>query len=189
MADAPSPSDAALVVAVARADEAALSTLYERHGSAVLSLATRLLRRRDLAEEVTQEIFTRLWTRPERFDPARGALRTFLLSDTHGRSVDLLRSELARRAREEREGRMAPPAPRDLESEVMTSVTNERVRRALAALSDGEREAITLAYFGGYSYREVAEQLGAPEGTIKSRIRMGMQRLKGELTAVGIAGS
>lgn len=84
---------------------------------------------------------------------------------------------------------MAPPAPRDLESEVMTSVTNERVRRALAALSDGEREAITLAYFGGYSYREVAEQLGAPEGTIKSRIRMGMQRLKGELTAVGIAGS
>lgn len=189
MAEAPSPSDAALVVAVAQEDQSALSMLYDRHSSAVFALAKRLLRRRDLAEDVTQEIFTRLWTKPERFDPERGKLRTFLLSDTHGRSVDLLRSELARRAREERDGRLARPAPRDVENEVMTSVTNERVRKALEALSDGEREAITLAYFGGYSYREVAQQLEAPEGTIKSRIRVGMQRLKSELETIGIAGS
>lgn len=185
MVNRPTPSDAALVVAVAKRDEGALATLYERHGGPVLSLSRRLLRRPDLAEEVAQEVFTRLWTRPERFDPERGSLRTFLLSDTHGRSIDLLRSEMARRTREEREGRIAPPPPRDLESEVITNVTNEYVRAALAELSEGERKAITLAYFGGYSYRQVAELLDEPEGTVKSRIRSGMQRLKTELSRTG----
>jgi RNA polymerase sigma-70 factor (ECF subfamily) len=189
MTEGPQPSDASLVLAIARFDEAALSTLYERHGGAVYALAQRLLRRRDLAEEVVQEIFLRLWTRPERFDPDRGSLRTFLLSDTHGRSVDLLRSEMARRAREEREGMLAPAPQQDLEGEVLTNVTNDRIRSALENLNENERKAIALAYFGGYSYRQVAEALGEPEGTIKSRIRAGMQRLKVELTSVGIVPS
>ncbi len=180
------PSDSSLVVAVARFDEAALATLYERHGAVVFALARRLLRRRDLAEEVTQEIFMRLWTRPERFDPDRGNLRTFLLSDTHGRSVDLLRSEMARRAREEKEGRMAAEPAADLEREVLSRVTSQEVRQALASLAEPERKAITLAYFGGYSYRKVAELLDEPEGTVKSRIRTGMQRLRSELTAAGV---
>lgn len=179
-------SDAALVLAIARFDEPALAELYGRHGGAVFALARRLLRRRDLAEEVTQEIFLRLWNRPERFDPDRGTLRTFLLSDTHGRSVDLLRSELARKAREEKEGRLAPTPPRNLEGEVMARVTSEVVRDALGKLNDGERTAITLAYFGGYSYREVARELDIPEGTIKSRIRTGMQRLRAELAGSGV---
>lgn len=179
-------SDASLVLAVARFDEPALAELYERHGGPVFALARRLLRRRDLAEEVTQEIFMRLWTRPERFDAERGTLRTFLLSDTHGRSVDLLRSELARRTREEKEGRLAPVPPQNLEAEVISRVTSEAVRTALAELNDAERSAITLAYFGGYSYREVAEHLDEPEGTIKSRIRTGMQRLRAELSASGL---
>ena len=179
-------SDAALVVAVARYDEAALAELYERHSGPVFALSRRLLRRRDLAEEVTQEIFMRLWNRPERFDPDRGALRTFLLSDTHGRSVDLLRSELARKAREEKEGRIAPVPARNLEGEVMSRVTSEAVRNALTKLNDAERSAITLAYFGGLSYREVAKELGQPEGTVKSRIRTGMGRLRTELSAAGI---
>ncbi len=189
MSEAPQPSDASLVLAIARFDESALSTLYERHGGAVFALAQRLLRRRDLAEEVVQEIFLRLWTRPERFDPERGSLRTFLLSDTHGRSVDLLRSEMARRAREERQGMLAPAPPQDLEGEVLTNVTNDRVRSALENLNENERKAIALAYFGGYSYRQVAEALGEPEGTVKSRIRAGMQRLKIELTSLGIVPS
>ena len=96
-------SDASLVLAVARFDQGALSELYERHGTAVFALARRLVKSRELAEEVTQEIFMRLWNRPERFDPERGALRSFLLADTHGRSIDMLRSELARKEREKKE--------------------------------------------------------------------------------------
>ncbi len=180
------PSDAALVVAIGRFDQAALSEVYERHGGAVFALARRLLRRRDLAEEVTQEIFMRLWTRPERFDAERGALRTFLLSDAHGRSIDLLRSELARRAREEREGRLVPEPQHDIESEVIARVASAEVRAALGALASAEREAITLAYFEGLSYRQVAQRLGQPEGTVKSRIRSGMQRLRTELAAAGV---
>jgi RNA polymerase sigma-70 factor (ECF subfamily) len=180
-------SDASLVVAIGRFDEPALAETYQRHGGAVFALSRRLLKRRDLAEDVTQEIFMRLWTRPERFDPDRGSLRTFLLADTHGRSIDLLRSEIARRAREEREARLVPVPEKGPESEVLDNVTDAHIRNALNVLSDDERAAIALAYFDGYSYRQVAEQLGAPEGTVKSRIRTGMRRLKQELAASGIA--
>jgi RNA polymerase sigma-70 factor (ECF subfamily) len=182
-------SDAALVVAIGRFDESALRELYDRHGGAVFALARRLLNSRTLAEEVAQEIFLRLWNRPERFDPDRGTLRSFLLADTHGRSIDLLRSEAARRERETKEGRMAPTPSFNLESEVLANVQAETVRNALAELSDGERNAIELAYFGGYTYREVAEQLGEPEGTVKSRIRTGMKRLRGHLASAGVAPS
>ncbi len=181
-----SRSDASLVVAIGRFDESALSSAYDRHGGAVFALSRRLLKRRDLAEDVTQEIFMRLWTRPERFDPDRGSLRSFLLADTHGRSVDLLRSELARRAREEREARLAPVPAKGTESEVLDRVANDRVRQALDVLTENERIAIALAYFDGYSYRQVAEKLGEPEGTIKSRIRTGMRRLRQELSASGV---
>lgn len=182
----PDASDAALVVALARYDQAALATVYERHSGAVFALARRLVRDRALAEEVTQEIFLRLWNRPERFDPERGALRSFLLADTHGRSIDMLRSELARKDREEREGRVAPAAPRTVEGEVLSRVTSESVRAAISSLKESERKAIELAYFGGLTYREVAEELGEPEGTVKSRIRSGMARLRVELKAAGV---
>ena len=186
MAGEENRSDAALVVSVGRFDEAALAELYERHGGAVFALSRRLLNNRTLAEEVTQEIFLRLWNRPERFDAARGTLRAFLLADTHGRSIDLLRSEAARRDRETRDGRLAPEPTFNLENEVLSNVRAEQVRAALAELADGERRAIELAYFGGYTYREVAEELGEPEGTVKSRIRSGMKRLRGHLSAAGV---
>jgi RNA polymerase sigma-70 factor (ECF subfamily) len=180
-------SDASLVVAMARYDERALATIYERHGGAVFALARRLVRNRVLAEEVTQEIFLRLWNRPERFDPDRGTLRAFLLADTHGRSIDMLRSELARRDRETREGRLAPtPVRNDPESEALNRVASQQIRDALQSLTDDERRAIELAYFGGYTYREVAVALGQPEGTVKSRIRAGMKRLRTELAAAGM---
>ncbi len=180
------PSDASLVVAVGRFDEASLAAIYERHGNAVFALSRRLLSNRDLAEDVTQEIFLRLWNRPQRYDPERGSLRAFLLSDTHGRSIDMLRSERARRDRETREGRMAPSQAHDLEGEVWSRVASEHVRSAIATLQEGERKAIELAYFGGHTYREVATMLGEPEGTVKSRIRTGMKRLKVALASSGV---
>lgn len=180
------PSDAALVVAVARFDQGALSVLYERHGTAVFALARRLVKSRELAEEVTQEIFMRLWNRPERFDPDRGALRSFLLADTHGRSIDMLRSELTRKDREKKEQLMDVRETADVESQVWSNVASDEVRAAVATLSEGERKAIELAYFSGLTYRQVAEALGEPEGTVKSRIRTGMKRLKGQLSAAGV---
>lgn len=164
----------------------ALAEAYRRHASAVLSLALRLTRNQALAEEVVQEVFVRLWQRPSAFDPERGTLRTFLLAHTHGRSVDLIRSESSRRSREDNESRLVAEAGPSLEEEVVEMRMAEQVRKALAELHPSERRAIELAYFGGHSYREVAELLAEPEGTVKSRIRSGLKRLKGSLTADGV---
>ncbi|HTW06278.1 MAG TPA: sigma-70 family RNA polymerase sigma factor [Acidimicrobiales bacterium] len=176
-------SDTNLAMAVARWHEDALAEIYRRHAGAVFGLARRLLVDRALAEEVTQEVFVRLWQQPERYDPARGTLRTFLLSVAHGRAIDLLRSEASRRAREER-SRAVAEAGYDLEQEVFELANAERVRQSLAKLSDAERTAIELAYFGGHSYREVAEMQNQPEGTIKSRIRSGLRKMERELSIV-----
>ncbi len=182
-------SDALLVVAVGRWREEALAELYRRHAAAVLGLARRLLGNQTLAEEVVQEVFLRLWGSPEKFDAQRGSLRSFLLAQTHGRSVDLLRSERARRAREERDAIQTPEPSYDLEREVWDLTVAERVRDAMNTLSEDERRAIELAYFGGRTYREVAAILDEPEGTVKSRIRVGLRRMRGELAESGIGGS
>jgi RNA polymerase sigma-70 factor (ECF subfamily) len=179
-------SDATLVVAIARYRQGALAEAYRRHAGAVYGLARRLLGSESLAEEVTQEVFLRLWNHPDRFEPGRGTLRSYLLAQTHGRSVDVLRSEGARRRREERDARATAEGGYDLEHEVWDLATADQVRRALEALPLGERAAIELAYFGGHTYREVAVRLGEPEGTVKSRIRSGLKRLRGELVAVGV---
>lgn len=163
----------------------ALSEVYRRHSGPVFGLALRLVRDRTLAEDVTQEVFLRLWNRPGAYDPERGSLRSFLLSHAHGRSIDLIRSEGARRTREDREARLVPTGGQTLEEEVMDMAMAEKIREALLSLSDNERNAIELAYFGGYTYREVAEYLGQPEGTVKSRIRSGLKRLHGSLAGAG----
>jgi RNA polymerase sigma-70 factor (ECF subfamily) len=176
-------SDTSLAMAVARWHEDALAEIYRRHAGSVFGLAKHLLFDKVLAEEVTQEVFVRLWREPERFDPARGTLRTFLLSVTHGRAIDLLRSETSRRAREER-SRGVAEAGYDLEQEVFELARAEQVRQAVAKLPGVERKAIELAYFGGHSYREVAEMQNEPEGTVKSRIRSGLRRMERELSVV-----
>ena len=179
-------SDAVLVVAIGRYKQEALSEAYRRHGGAVYGLAKRLLTDRALAEEITQEVFVRLWNNPDKFDPDRGSLRSFLLAHTHGRSVDLMRSETSRRNREDKDARRSVDAGYDLELEVWDMAVAEQVQHAVAALPALERKAIELAYFKGHTYREVAEILNEPEGTVKSRIRAGLGRLKRSLDAVGV---
>ena len=179
-------SDAALVVAIGRWRQEALAEAYRRHAGSVFGLANRVVADRTLAEEVVQEVFLRLWDSPDRFDPSRGSLRSYLLAQCHGRSVDLIRSEHSRRAREEREHRQRAEAGYDIEHEVWDLTVAEQVRDALSALPLDERSAIELAYFGGLTYREVANALDQPEGTVKSRIRSGLRRLRGGLAEAGV---
>ena len=179
-------SDAALVVAIGRWRQDALAEAYRRHAGAAFALARRLLADRDLAEEVLQEVFLRLWNAPERFDPERGSLRSYLLGQTHGRSVDLLRSETSRRRREEREARETAEHGVDIEREVVDLTVADQVKEVVAELPADERRAIELAYFGGHTYRQVAILLDQPEGTVKSRIRSGLRRMRQGLVEAGV---
>jgi RNA polymerase sigma-70 factor (ECF subfamily) len=178
--------DVGLVIAVARYNPDALAEAYRRHAGAVFALSQRMLWERGVAEEMVQEVFLRLWEQPERFDRLRGSLRSFLLMDTHARCVDRLRSDARRRDREEKSARAARVAEYDVSLEAWDLSVGEQVREAMTALSDGEREAIELAYFGGHTYREVARILDQPEGTVKSRIRTGLTRLRQQLLDRGI---
>jgi RNA polymerase sigma-70 factor (ECF subfamily) len=179
-------SDATLVVAIARYREDALAEAYRRHAGVVFGLARRLLSDAAIAEEIVQEVFLRLWNGPDRFDPDRGSLRSLLLSWTHGLAVDALRSDSARRRREERDAQRAATRGRDIEDEVVDLTTAARVQQALRSLRPEERTAIELAYDRGLTYREVATHLQEPEGTVKSRIRSGLQNLRRTLDAKGV---
>ena len=186
MIDLESASDATLVVAIARWNEAALAEAYRRHGGAVAALARRLLGSDSYADDITQEVFVKLWEQPERFDQARGSLRSFLLSIAHNRAVDHLRSSAARHSREERSAADVATAGYDIERHAWDLHVNDQVRRALVDLTDDQRRAIELAYFGGHTYRQVATLLDEPEGTVKSRIRSGLRRMRVTLVDSGL---
>ncbi len=186
VADVSQASDANLVVAVGRWHQQALAEIYRRHGGAVHGLARRILRSDPPAEEITQEVFLDLWNHPEKFDAQRGTLRSFLLARTHGKAVDFVRSEVARRLREERTSRETATAGYDIDHEVWDMAVADQVQEALGALPDELRHPIQLAYFGGHTYQEVARILKEPEGTVKSRIRSGLGRLRTTLADRGI---
>lgn len=159
-----------LVERLASGDEAALGDLYDRYAGFVHGLALRTLADRQAAEDVTQEVFVALWEHPERIDPGRGTLRGFIGAMAHRRAVDVIRREEARRRREARAAR--DDAVPDTTEVVIRSGMGERVRRALDHLPDAQRRALELAYFHGYTYRQLAEALDIPQGTAKSRMRL-----------------
>jgi RNA polymerase sigma-70 factor (ECF subfamily) len=186
MTSVDSASDATLVVAIGRWQETALAEVYRRHGGAVHNLARRVLGTSDLADEITQEVFIDLWNRPEQFDATRGSLRTMLITKAHGKAVDLVRSEVARQGREKRSAADTARAGYDLDHFAWDLAVADQVKAAVEALPTDERRAIEMAYFDGMTYRDVAKVLDAPEGTVKSRIRTGLRRLKNELTRQGL---
>lgn len=165
-----------LVERLSGGDEAALADLYDRYGGFVYGLAVRTLLDRQAAEDVTQEVYVSLWEHPERIQPGRGTLRGFLGSVTHRRAVDHIRREEARRRREARVAPQEGEAP-DMAEAVIRSDTNRTVHEALEVLPEDQRQALELAYFHGYTYRQVADALGIPEGTAKSRLRRALARI------------
>ncbi len=174
-------TDSGLVSSIAAGSHEALAEAYSRHGAGVRDAARRLCGR-DRAADVAQEVFLGLWRTPGRFDGDRGSLRAFLLVQAHGRAVDVLRSDTARRAREaaclDRDTKLTPP----VDDQALALLAGKDAMCLLSRLDDAERHAITLAYFGGHTYREVAQLLGLPEGTVKSRIRVGLGRIRAGLS-------
>ena len=172
------PTDASLVARIAVGDDRALQLVYERYSPLVYGLARRVTASTAHAEEITQEVFVYLWQNPDRFDAERGTLRAFLGALAHRRSVDEVRRNTRRTAREDRVGTDATIlAMFDVGEDIERSQTAERVRAAVSSLPDQQREAVLLAYFGRYTFRQVAERLGIPEGTAKSRLRLGLGKL------------
>jgi RNA polymerase sigma factor (sigma-70 family) len=165
-------SDTCLAFRLREHSPAALAEVYRRHGSAVVEHARRF-GRSEAAEDVAQEVFLALWRDPARFEPSRGSLRTYLLTLVRHRSIDMYRSERSRRRRQERVA-STPQAQPSIDDTVVAADQAVRVRVSLGELPSEERRAIDLAYFGHHSYREVAQLLGQPEGTVKSRIRHGL---------------
>ncbi len=134
-------------------------------------------------------MFVRLWEHSDRFDPQRGALRAFLLAMTHGRALDVVRSDVARQRREERDVVPVNTSGHDASEQVVARTVADAVRNALSLIPESERRAVELAYFGGHSYRTVASLLDEPEGTVKSRIRSGLARLRTVLADQGLQGA
>jgi RNA polymerase sigma-70 factor (ECF subfamily) len=168
----------ALLVRVGRKDGRAFETLYERYGGAVYSLAVKMLRDSKAAEEVAQEVFLAIWRGAPDFDPGRGTARAWILSLAHHKSVDTVRRQRVRSAEPLSETMIADA---DVMQDALRSVTSTQVRQALGSLSDGQREAIVFAYYGGYTQQEIAKRLRVPLGTIKTRMRDGMLRLRSAL--------
>lgn len=168
-----------------RSDDTWLSAAYRDHHDPVAAVARRICGPHHAAD-VAQDVFVALWRYPDRYDPDRGSLRSYLLALAHNKAVDAVRSETARRAREQRDHASEPSNPVDVDDNLLRDDAAIRVRAALDALPAKEREAITTAFYGGYSYRQVAARLGEPEGTIKSRIRSGLQRLHAALADLNV---
>ena len=173
-------SDEALVALVARGDEAALGELYDRVGRVAYGIAFRILRDERLAEDALQEGFLAVWRSAATFRAERAKASTWVVTLVHRRAVDIVRREERRRAEplEARTAQDAPDSAGSAEDEAWLGFERERVLGALAALPDAQREAIELAYYGGYSQSELAEMLGVPLGTIKSRMFAGLARLR-----------
>ena len=171
--------DAELVDRLFRRDEAALREVIARYGDVVYGMARRVVVDASLAEEVAQDTFVAFWRRPGAFDPTRGTVQSFLLGVARNKAIDLVRKEQGRRKTKDLLLQEAEMTMRSTEDDSMRAADERRdVLDALQALSPAQREAIVLAYFGGRTYREVAEELNIPEGTAKTRLRDALIKLR-----------
>ncbi|MDE3113828.1 MAG: sigma-70 family RNA polymerase sigma factor [Chloroflexota bacterium] len=173
----PEPSDRALMEALARRDLAALSALYDRYGRVAYTLAYRIVGEPEAAEDIVQDAFIGAWRGAATFDHARGNPRSWLLSIVHHRAVDLLRRRTAFRPSPLEEAAEAA-ADSDTAEEAVRNVERKTVRDALLGLPEAQRRTIELAYFGGYTQSELAELMGVPLGTVKGRMRIGLQKMR-----------
>jgi RNA polymerase sigma factor (sigma-70 family) len=180
------PDDRTLMAQIVERDEIALEVLYARYGRACYGLARRILADEQFAQDVVQEVFLTVWRDADRFDPARGGFSSWLLSMTHHKAVDAVRREENLRKRRTtsdllEERAVDGPAVHD---EVWSTVRGEQVRAAMQLLPDAQREVLALAYFGGYTQREIAGLTSTPLGTVKTRMLAGMKRLKDGLEGI-----
>jgi RNA polymerase sigma-70 factor, ECF subfamily len=171
----------ALLSRAGRGDQSAFAELYDSLAPLLHGVVLKVVRDPAQSEEVTQEAFIELWRLAPRYDATRGSVRSWAATLAHRRAIDRVRSEQASRERIEREGQKRPIQSSDVAEQVVANIDGIRVRRALERLTEIQRQAVELAYFGGHSYREVALLLDVAEGTIKTRIRDGMIRLRDEL--------
>jgi RNA polymerase sigma factor (sigma-70 family) len=176
-------SDEALVALAARSEQSALAELYDRYGRTAYGLALRVLRDQALAEDAVQEAFLTVWRTASRFMPERGKASTWILTLVHRRAVDAVRREHRRRADSLESA--AEPAVEGAEEDAFLHLQRVRVQAALRHLPDAQREALELAYYGGFSQSELAERLGQPLGTIKSRMFGGLSRMRELLAEPG----
>jgi len=168
-----------LLSRVARGDQAAFEVVYDQMAGPVYGLILKVLRDPAQSEEVAQEVLLEVWRSASRFDPRRGGATSWILTIAHRRAVDRVRSESAAAERERRSPTIAEPPPSDVVAETVTaSLEAERVRRCLGGLTELQREAVTLAFYKGYTYPQIAAQLDVALGTIKTRIRDGLIRLR-----------
>ena len=180
LAPSPNPVESALL-ASARGDATAFAMLYDLCSAAVYGLIRRILRDRAQSDEVMQEVMLEVWRLAPRFDPERGSASAWIMTIAHRRAVDRIRSEVAEQGRLRRAGSQAPTAGVSVQDDVIDDLDRQRVRSALAGLTDIQRSSIELAYFGGLTQTEIAALLDVPLGTVKTRIRDGLIRLRDAL--------
>lgn len=177
---------------IAEGDADAVDGLYDLFGRRAYSLARRVLADDTLAEDVVQEVFLSIWRNPAAFDPRRAGVASWLLAMVHHKAVDAVRREETHRRRQTAAAddlRLDEPVrARDVQDDALDGLAAQQVRGALGELPDAQREALTLAYYGGYTQREVAALTGVPLGTVKTRMLAGMRKLRGVLGAAGQPG-
>ena len=181
-------SDPELVAGLAAGEVEALRTLYQRYGALAYSLAVRILGDRGRAEDVTQDAFMRIWSHADSFDATRGSLRRGLLATVRNRAIDYLRGRAGRDRQELELSRELPArgAGSDPWREVAESLERQAIEQALASLPPEQRQVVELAYYGGYSQREIAAMVRVPLGTIKGRSRLALEKLSSFLQGRGL---
>ena len=180
-------ADEELMALVAKGQARAFETIYQRHGGAAFSLAYRMWGTRNTAEDVVQEAFLSLWRSGARYDRTRGSVRTWVLGIVHNRAIDALRRSMVHdRRRASDEGIEERFEARErTEVEAARREEASTIRGMLQTLPDEQSRVIELAYFGGFTHSEIAEMLGAPIGTVKGRMRLGLEKLRGQLAPQG----